>query len=73
MKIHYHQTFFCLLLVTRLLFLTVITSVIREFPQQAWNLLVTEERYQALFCMPQHKFLHNLLIALEQITSKMGL
>jgi hypothetical protein len=30
-------------------------------PQEAFNLLVTEERYWALFYMPLYKFLHNLL------------
>jgi hypothetical protein len=30
-------------------------------PQEALNLLVTEESYWALFCMPLYTFIHNLL------------
>jgi hypothetical protein len=42
-------------------------------PQEALNLLVTEERYWTLFYMPQYKFLHNSLNVLIQIANKMGL
>jgi hypothetical protein len=37
------------------------------------NLLVTEERYWALFYMPLYTFLHSLLNVLVQIANKMGL
>jgi hypothetical protein len=42
-------------------------------PQEALNLLVTEERFRALFCIPLYTFLHNLLDALVQIANKMEL
>jgi hypothetical protein len=42
-------------------------------PQEALNLLVTEERYWAPFHMPLHTFLHNSLNVLVQIADKMGL
>jgi hypothetical protein len=42
-------------------------------PQQVLNLLVTEERYWALYCMPLYMLLHNLLNVLVQIANKMGL
>jgi hypothetical protein len=42
-------------------------------PQEALNLLVTEERYWALFYMPPYTFEHNLLNVLVQIANKMGL
>jgi hypothetical protein len=41
-------------------------------PQEALNLLVTEERYWALFYMPLYTFIHNLLNVLVQIANKMG-
>jgi hypothetical protein len=37
------------------------------------NLLVTEERYWALFYMQLYTFLHNLLNVLAQIANNMGL
>jgi hypothetical protein len=37
------------------------------------NLLVTEERYRALFYMPPYTFIRNLLYVLVQIANKMGL
>jgi hypothetical protein len=40
---------------------------------EALNLLVTGERYWALFYMSLHTFLQNLLNALVQIANKMGL
>jgi hypothetical protein len=42
-------------------------------PQEALNLLVTEECYWALLYMPLYTFLHNLLNVLIQIANKMGL
>jgi hypothetical protein len=39
-------------------------------PQEALNLLVTEERYWALFYMPLYTFIHNLLNVLVQIRSR---
>jgi hypothetical protein len=42
-------------------------------PQEALNLLVTEERYWALFYIPLYMFIHNLLNVLVQIANKMGL
>jgi hypothetical protein len=42
-------------------------------PQQALNLLVTEESYWALFYMPLYTFLHNLLNVLVQIANIIGL
>jgi hypothetical protein len=42
-------------------------------PQETLNLLVTEERYWALFYMPLHKLVHNVIIVLVQIANKMGL
>jgi hypothetical protein len=42
-------------------------------PQEALNLLVTEESYRALFHMPLYTFLHNLLNVLVHIAVKIGL
>jgi hypothetical protein len=42
-------------------------------PQEALNLLDTEERYWALFYMPLYTSLHNLLNVLVQAANKMGL
>jgi hypothetical protein len=42
-------------------------------PQEALNLLVTEERYWALFYVSLYTFMHNLLNVLVQIANKMGL
>jgi hypothetical protein len=42
-------------------------------PQEALNLLVTEEHYWALFYMPLCMFLLSLLNVLVQIANKMGL
>jgi hypothetical protein len=42
-------------------------------PQEALNLLVTEERYWALFYMPLYTILHTLLNVLAQIANKMVL
>jgi hypothetical protein len=42
-------------------------------PQEALNLLVTEECYLAHFYMALYTFLHNLLNVLVQIANKMGL
>jgi hypothetical protein len=42
-------------------------------PQEALNLLVTEERYWTLLHMPLHTFLHHLLNVLVQIANKMEL
>jgi hypothetical protein len=44
-----------------------------EKPQEALNLLVTEERCWALFYMSMYTFIHNLLNVLVQIANKMGL
>jgi hypothetical protein len=45
---------------------------ISQKPQEALNLLVTEECYWVLFYMPLYMFLRNLLNVLVQITNKMG-
>jgi hypothetical protein len=42
-------------------------------PQEAMNLLVTEERYWVPFYMPLYTFLQNLLNLLVHIASKIGL
>jgi hypothetical protein len=42
-------------------------------PQEALNLLVTEDCYWALFYTPLQMFSHNLLNVLVQIANKMGL
>jgi hypothetical protein len=41
-------------------------------PQEALDLLVTEERYWAVFYMPQYTFVHNLFNVLVEIANKMG-
>jgi hypothetical protein len=46
---------------------------ITQKPQEALNLLVTEEHYWALFYMPLYTFPHNFLNVLVQITNEMGL
>jgi hypothetical protein len=46
---------------------------VHQKQQEALNLLVTEERYWALFYMPLYTFLHNFLNLLAQIANKMGL
>jgi hypothetical protein len=56
-----------------LIFKVWFVSLIPQKPQEALNLLVTEERYWALFYMPLYTFLHYLLNALVQIANKMGL
>jgi hypothetical protein len=51
---------------------TILNSYSQK-PQEALNLLVTEEHYWAPFYVPLYKFLHNLLNVLVRITIKMVL
>jgi hypothetical protein len=55
------------------LFVILVCKSHSQKPQEALNLLVTEERYWALFYMPLYTFLHNLLDVLVQIANKTGL
>jgi hypothetical protein len=57
------------------LIVVVVILVFKSYsqkPQQALNLLVTEERCWALFYMSMYTFIHNLLKVLVQIANKMG-
>jgi hypothetical protein len=54
-------------------FVVLVCKSHSQKPQEALDLLVTEEPYWALFYMPLYTFLHNLLNVLVQITNKMGL
>jgi hypothetical protein len=47
--------------------------VFPQKPLEALNLLVTEERYWALFYMSMYTFIHSMLNVLVQIANKMGL
>jgi hypothetical protein len=60
------------------LFVIASTGILNSYtfsqkPQEALNLLVTKERYWALFYMPMYTFLHKSLNVLVQIADKMGL
>jgi hypothetical protein len=55
-----------------LVFKVWFVSFYSQKPQEALNLLVTEERYWALFYMPLYTFLHNLLNVPVPTANKMG-
>jgi hypothetical protein len=62
--------------ITPIILLIINVKSSLRFPptsQEALHLLVTEERYWALFYMPLYTLLHNLLNVLVQIENNMGL